>query len=412
MVNAADVVVVGAGLAGLSAAVRLHRAGLRVVVCEADDDVGGRVRTDHRDGFRLDRGFHVVLPAYPELRRLVDVDKLRPQAFTRGTVAMAPEGRRWLAGPWHGRSAVAGAADFARRHPGDSLRMASLTVRDALAPDRIARAENPRTTLAELRHRGLSQQTIDQVLRPFLAGVFLDPQLDTSARMFHLLWRIFLRGGGALPAEGIQALPRLIAADLPDGTVRTGTAVAEVTADGVVTAAGEHLPAKAVVVAADGNTAARLLPGVTAPEWHAVTTFYYRADRSPLNSPTLLVDGMDPLLMNTGVLSDVAPSYAPPGSALISASVPNRADTSLENQVRRRLSHVYGTDTDGWQLLGEYAIPHALPAFPAGTPLRRPVRIAPGRYVCGDHRDTPSQQGALVSGRRAADAAMHDFPTL
>lgn len=409
MAGESGVVVVGAGLAGLSAAARLHRAGIGTTVLEAGDDVGGRVRTDVVDGFLLDRGFQVLLPAYPALRRLVDVKALRPKAFTRGTIAVTGTGRRWLAGPWHGLPAVGGVAGFAAGHPGDAARMAALAARDLLAPDATVRADDGRTTAEELRRWGLSAATVGQVLRPFLAGVFLDPSLRTSARMFHLLWRSFLRGGGVLPADGMRALPRQLAGGLPPGTVRTGVEVDEITEDGVRTADGEHLPARAVVVATDGDTAARLLPGVEAPAWHAVTTFYYRAATPPLRSPTLLVDGLDELLLNTAVLSEVAPGYAPSGSALISASVPDRADPGLEPQVRRRLARIYGTGTDAWDLLATYALPRALPVFGPGAPLRRPVRIAPGRYVCGDHRDTPSVQGALVSGQRAAAALLADL---
>lgn len=398
-----DVVVVGGGLAGLSAARRLRRAGAEVTVLEAGDDVGGRVRTDVVGGFRLDRGFQVLLPAYPALRRLTDVPALRPRPFTRGTIAMTGSGRRWLAGPWHGLPAVRGAAAFAVSRPFDGARMAALAAKDVLAADRT---DTGRSTAEELRRWGLTRATVEEVLRPFLAGVFLDPALATSSRLFHLLWRSFLRGGGALPAEGMQALPRQLATGL---TVRTGVEVDAVTEDGVRTRDGEDIRARAVVVATDGDTAARLLPGVEAPGWHAVTTFYYRADTAPLRSPTLLVDGLDDLLLNTAVLSEVSPAYAPAGSALIAASVPDRADPGLEPRVRQRLARIYDTDTRGWDLLETYAIPNALPVFGPGAPLRRPVRLGPGRYVCGDHRDTPSVQGALVSGQRAAAAVLADL---
>ncbi|MGK3207320.1 FAD-dependent oxidoreductase [Amycolatopsis sp. MEPSY49] len=398
-----DVVVVGGGLAGLSAARRLRRAGAEVTVLEAGDDVGGRVRTDVVGGFRFDRGFQVLLPAYPALRRLTDVAALRPRPFTRGAIAMTGSGRRWLAGPWHGLPAVRGAAAFAVSRPADSARMAVLAAKDVLNADR---ADNGRSTAEELRRWGLTRATVEEVLRPFLAGVFLDPALATSSRMFHLIWRSFLRGGGALPAEGMQALPRQLATGL---TVRTGVEVDAVTEDGVRTRDGEDIRARAVVVATDGDVAARLLPEVAAPGWHAVTTFYYRADTSPLRSPTLLVDGLDELLLNTAVLSEVSPAYAPAGSALIAASVPDRADPDLEPRVRERLARIYDTDTRGWDLLETYAIPKALPVFGPGAPLRRAVRIGPGRYVCGDHRDTPSVQGALVSGQRAAAAVLADL---
>ena len=409
MVTPADVVVVGGGLAGLSAAVQLHRAGLATVVCEAGDDVGGRVRTDRRDGFLLDRGFQVVLPAYPELSRQVDIDALRLRPFLRGLLATTDAERRWLAAPWHGPQAAAGAAGFVLGHPRDSLALAALSLRDILAPgSAIGRANPGASTLTELRTR-VSEATITGVLRPFLAGVFLDPSLGTSARLFHLIWRCFLRGGAALPEGGMRMLPQLLASGLPAGTVRTGTQVTEVSDSGVRTSAGEHIQARAVIIATDGTAAATLAPGLAPPAWHPVTTFYYRLPSSPLGAPVLVIDGQGELLLNATVLSDVAPGYAPPGAALVAASVPGRADPGLEPEVRSRLARMYDTSTRDWDLLEVYAIPRALPVLPAGQSLARPVRLGPGRYVCGDHRDTPSIQGALVSGRRTAHAVLTDL---
>jgi phytoene dehydrogenase-like protein len=404
----ADVVIVGAGLAGLSAAVHLHRAGVAVTVCESAEDVGGRVRTDHRDGFLLDRGFQVLLPAYPELRRQADLSALKPRAFLRGVLAVTTAGRSWLAVPRHGHQAL-GAAGFLIGHPRDSAAMAALSLRDMLTPGPVIRAADPAaTTLQDLRRR-FSATVIAEVFRPFLAGVFLDPSLGTPARLFHLIWRCFLRGGGALPEGGMQMLPRQLAGELPVGTVRTGTQITEVTGSGVRTKAGEHVRATAVVIATDGASAATLAPTVAAPAWHQVTTFYYRLPASPLRAPVLAVDGEDELLLNAVVLSDVVPGYAPQGVALAAASVPGRADPALEPQVRGRLARMYQTSTRDWEFLDAYAIPRALPVLRPGQPLARPVRLGPGRYVCGDHRDTPSIQGALVSGRRAANAVLADL---
>jgi phytoene dehydrogenase-like protein len=405
----ADVVIVGAGLAGLSAARHLHRAGVPTTVCEAADDVGGRVRTDRLDGFLLDRGFQVLLPAYPELRRQADVAGLKPRAFWRGILAMTTAGRSWLAAPWHGPQALAGSAGFLLGHPRDSAAMVALSFRDALAPGPVLRAADPgATTLEDLQGR-FSAAVIADVFRPFLAGVFLDPSLSTPARLFHLIWRCFVRGGGVLPESGMQQLPRQLAAGLPPGTVRTGTPVTEVTSSGVRTEAGEHIQARAVVIATDGTSAAALAPGVAEPRWHPVTTFYYRLPASPLRAPVLAVDGRDDLLLNTVVLSDVVPGYAPAGAALAAASVPGHADPALGPQVRERLARMHGTSTRDWEFLEAYPIVRALPAMHAGQPFARPVRLAPGRYVCGDHRDTPSIQGALVSGRRAASAVLADL---
>lgn len=405
----ADVVIVGAGLAGLSAAVHLHRAGVATTVCEAAEDVGGRVRTDRRDGFLLDRGFQVLLPAYPELRRQADLSALKPHAFLRGVLAVTTAGRSWLAAPWHGQQALAGAAGFLLGHPRDSAALAAVSLRDMLAPGPVIRAADPAATTIEDLRRRFSAPVTAEVFRPFLAGVFLDPSLATPARLFHLIWRCFLRGGAALPEGGMQMLPRQLAGNLPAGTVRTGTQITEVTGSGVRTKAGEHLRATAVVIATDGTSAATLAPAVAAPAWHPVTTFYYRLPASPLRAPVLVVDGHDELLLNAVILSDVAPGYAPQGATLAAASVPGRADPALEPQVRGRLARMYQTSTRDWEFIDAYAIPRALPVLRAGQPLARPVRLGPGRYVCGDHRDTPSIQGALVSGRRAANAVLADL---
>jgi phytoene dehydrogenase-like protein len=402
----ADVVVVGAGLAGLAAARRLHAAGVRVLMCEAADEVGGRVRTDDVDGYRLDRGFQVFLPSYPEVRATVDVAALRLRSFTRGAIAVTRDRRFHLAPPWRGGDAVAGVARFAASHPKDALLLAAMSGQDLLRAD----TDTDVTTETELMRLGLSAHTLDEIMRPFLAGVFLDPSLATSGRLFHLIWRSFLRGGGALPAAGMRALPRQLAAGLPGDAVRTDTAVAAVSGTTVRLADGGTVTGRAVVVATEGDTAATLLPAVPAPGWHGVTTWYFSAPAAPIDQPTLVLDGTDPLLANTAVISNVAPEYAPDGHALVAVSVPDRvADTDLESGLRERLARLYECDTGDWTTLARYAIPHALPVFPPGRPLRSPVRVGERQYVCGDHRDTPSIQGALVSGRRAADAVLADL---
>jgi phytoene dehydrogenase-like protein len=406
----ADVVVVGAGLAGLAAARRLRARGLTPLVLEAGDDVGGRVRTDVVDGFQLDRGFQVLLPAYPELRRTVDLDALRLRPFTRGAIALTSAGRYHLAPPWHGPGAVLDTARFGLTHVKDTAVLAAMSARDLARPS----ADEGVAIAEDLAGRGLSARTVDEVLRPFLAGVFLDPPLATSARLFHLIWRCFLRGGGALPESGMRALPRQLAATLPEGAVRTHSPVAEVTGTTARLEGGEALRARAVVVATDGDQAARLLPGVPAPRWHSVTTWYFSTPSAPTDRPTLVTDGVDPLLTNTAVLSNVSPTYAPGGQALVSASVPERvagdaARDVAEDRIRARLARLYDRDTSAWTTVARYAIPRALPVLAPGDPLRREVRAGEGRYVCGDHRDTPSVQGALVSGRRAADAVVADL---
>nr|WP_261555207.1 NAD(P)/FAD-dependent oxidoreductase [Frankia tisae] len=452
----ADVAIVGAGLAGLSAATLLADQGLDVVVWEAADDVGGRVRTDEVDGFRLDRGFQVLLPSYPEIRRQIDLPALRPQPFFRGLVLRDGIRSVVLGDPVGAADALAGLVPGRALRAADLARLAALTARDRLAAPSTLVAGPERSTRDELRARGLSAHAIDGVLAPLLRGVFLEEDLATSARFFHLVWRSFASRAPVLPAEGMAALPRQLAARLRPGTVRLGCPADIVTRGGVRSRGGESLRARAVIVATDGTTAARLVPGIAEPAWHGVTTYYFRADEPPLRRGALVVEGAVDArrparpgrtgpVINTVVLSEVAPSYAPPGSALIAASVlgvpedmpavvtppgqfdmtdplratgplsltdPNEAavaSSGIERAVRAHLGSLYGTDTAGWTLLASYPVARALPTMTSPHVLRRPVRTPSGVYVCGDHRDTSSIQGALYSGRRAAEAVVADL---
>ncbi|MFI8106104.1 NAD(P)/FAD-dependent oxidoreductase [Streptomyces sp. NPDC086023] len=403
-----DAIVVGAGMAGLACAADLVGAGLRVVLLEGSDGPGGRVRTDRRDGFLLDRGFQVFNTAYPQVKRRFDLRALRLHPFTPGVVAHTPSGPVRLVDPSRrregARTLLPGRALSAR----DLAALSALTLRDAFLPARALKGRGDRSTREALRRAGLTPDLVDHVLRPFLSGVFLEDRLETSARYFHLVWRSMARGTLCLPAGGIGAAAAQLAAALPEGTLRLGTPVAAVTDTGVLLADGRDLAARTVVVATDARTAAALLPGLAVPAQRTATTFYYATDDAPLTEPVLLLDSTMTVL-NTCVLSAVVPGYAPPGTALVSASVLGTDTPERERTVRRRLGELYGSDPARWDLVATYPVTDALPAMPPPWPLTRTTRFAPARYVCGDHRATGSVQGALASGTRAATELLTDL---
>ncbi|MGW0798908.1 NAD(P)/FAD-dependent oxidoreductase [Streptomyces sp. NPDC002692] len=403
-----DVLVVGAGLAGLACAHDLVRAGLRVRVLEASDGVGGRMRTDRHEGFLLDRGFQVFNTSYPQVRRRLPLRELRLRPFTPGILVHTDDGVLRFGDPTRKPHRLGDLRPGRFAGGRDLLALGVLSARDLLAPVRSPATRDDRTTRTALAEAGFSEQFVESFFRPFLSGVFLEDELETSSRVFHLVWRSMLRGTLCLPSTGIGAVPDLLAAALPPGTVSLGAPVARLTDTGVASADGVELPARAVVVATGPVPAAALLPGLDVPEYRVVTTYYHAAERSPLAEPTLMTD-VRRRFLNTCVLSEVVPGYAPAGRALIATSVLGDDHGDREKETREALSEVYGTDAGAWRLLRATTVPDALPAMPPPHPLSRTTRFAPGRYVCGDHRATGSVQGALASGARAARAVARDL---
>ncbi|MCZ7415871.1 MULTISPECIES: NAD(P)/FAD-dependent oxidoreductase [unclassified Streptomyces] len=406
--GAVDTIVVGAGLAGLACALDLCRAGRRVTLLEASDAVGGRMRTDRRDGFLLDRGFQVVNTSYPQLQRRLNLRGLRLRPFTPGFVAHTSAGPVRLTDPTRRPSALGELVPGRALPARDLAAMTALTARDALAPVRLLKRGADRSTADALARAGVSARTVTEILRPFLSGVFLEDRLETSARFFHLVWRSMVRGTLCLPADGVGAVPTRLAQGLPDDVLRLEAPVAAVTAAGVLLEDGSELPAATVVVATDAAAAARLLPGLTVPDGRTVTTYYHAAERTPLAEPTLVVDGSGEVL-NTCVLTEAASTYAPPGTALISTSVLGEDRPGAAVAVLRRLAELYGTDTSGWRRVAVRTVRGALPAMRPPWPLSRTTRLSAARYVCGDHRATGSVQGALASGTRAAREVLADL---
>ena len=398
----------GAGLSGLACATALVREGHSVEVLEASDAVGGRVRTDLVDGMLLDRGFQVHNTGYPEAKRVLDHAEMDLQYFVRGALVRFGDRLHRVGDP---RSAPLWAPTSITAPIGSLKDKALLGVsagRAALgSPDRLLSA--PETTTREaLRQRGFSDTVVDRFLRPFLSGVLLEDDLETSSRFFDLIWRSFVLGRQCVPAAGMGAIPAQLADRLPAGTVRLGTPVAQVGPGFVVTEGGERLAARAVVVATDPPTAGRLLPGLDVPVMNGEVTHYHLAPEPPVRSAAIVLDAeRSGPVADSVVMTQAAPSYAPGRHLVASAVVTGDAS---EPTVRAHLARMYGVDTSGWEHVARYDIPEALPsqAPPMGR-FRKPVRLEPGLFVCGDHRDSASQQGALVSGRRAATAVLEEL---
>ena len=383
-----DAVIVGAGVAGLACARHLQRHGLDVAVVERSDAVGGRVRSDRHEGFVLDRGFQVLPVSYPEARAVLDYDRLDLRPFASGAIVRHGGRLRRVADP--------------RRMPLRGLRSLAgggVAVKDAAGLVSLLRSREERTVAAALRSAPLSDQARDGLLVPFLRGITLDPDLATSSAFLRFVLRAFSDGPAALPAQGMQAVPDQLAEGLD---VRTGTSVRAVGPGSVTLGDGTTLDARAVVVATAG------LVDDAAHGWRDVSCAYFAASASPVPGPWLVLNGDgDGPVNNLCAPSEVTPSYAPPGQALVSATVLGGGPVDLE-AVTAQLRTWFGRQVHRWTHLRTVVVPHALPGLPVGADLTAAPRLALGLYACGDHREHPSLNGALRSGRRAAQAVLDD----
>jgi phytoene dehydrogenase-like protein len=414
----ADVIVVGAGLAGLRCAIRLTELGHEVVVLEAADTVGGRVRTDLVDGFRCDRGFQVLNPAYPAVRRWVDLDALAMRPFGAGVMVRRDDGLVIVADPVREPGLFHQTLRSGYLRPGELAAFSRWAGRVMVDPRGVMR--QPDMTLAEsLDAAGAVGPLRREIFEPFLAGVLVDSHGRSSANFTKLLVRMFALGRPGLPEAGMGALPAQLAAQLPP--VLLGRSVDAVTADGrggvSVAAGGSTLRARAVVVATDPHSAARLTP-LPEPATNGLVTWWFEAPEAPSTLPLIAVDGRrsGPVapgpVWNTAVITAAAPSYAPPGRHLVEATcLLDRPDgDASEAEVLRHLSEIFGCATARWRTVIRHCIPLALPAMPPPLRTRAPVSLGDGVFVCGDHRDTASIQGALVSGNRTAEAVHPTLP--
>jgi len=403
-----EVIIVGGGLAGLACAVTLQEGGLKPLVLEADDDFGGRVRTDFQDQFLLDRGFQVYLDAYPEAGKLLDLKLLDLRPFEPGALVFDGKCLRRVLDPFRRPSHAIESALQPIGTLMDKLRVGLLKLRaSGWTLEKIAR--HPEVSTQQwLREFGFSEAMIDTFFRSFYGGIFLERDLRTSSRMFEFTFQMFSQGNATLPANGMQEIPRQLVSRLAPECLRTRSRVTAISKNTVTLDGVETLASGRIVLATDSTAIQRLLPTALAknPEWRAVTNLYYSATRSPIQEKLIALNGVrGGLVNNVCVLSEIAPNYAPPGTALISVTALGNHDASdLAQRVKQELGAWFGPQVQSWQHLRTDRISQALPeqAPGSGSFASPGFRCVDGFFVCGDHLSHPSIEGAITSGVRAA----------
>ena len=367
------VIVIGAGLAGLSAAITLQDAGVEVEVHESSDRIGGRVATDVIDGFRCDRGFQLINVRYPEIRRLGIIDELDFIA-AKPTIDVAVGDQRYALGD-------------PRSHPFSAFTAATGKFSEKVGfLAYLAQRSRAGTSVEdEMQPLGL---LYSRVLKPFLMGVFLTAPSHVDAISGKEIVRSFITGKPGLPSQGAGTLATVLGARVRNIEVNSRI-------DSI-----SQFTGRKVIVATDLTTAAQLLDIPSVPQLASSTTWYHEVPNEMTQSQRLLIDGQarGPVV-NSIAISKMVPTYAPDGRTLLSSTT---VEVASESEVRRHLALMWGTSTSNWSLIAKYEIPKSLPIFGVGSPGAQSARFSENVFIAGDYRSAPSQNGAMLSGRLAA----------
>lgn len=420
------IVIIGAGLAGLTCAKVLAEAGQKVLVLEASDRVGGRVRTDyHEDGYRLDRGFQVLFTAYAAAQRHLDYDRLKLRTFDPGAI-LVKDGKRYeIADPLREPSHVVAGLLNPLISTTDKLRVLRL-VRETtrLSTSEIFAGEgqpegHDETSEAYLRRLGFADDGfIDNFARPFYGGIFLDRGLQTSARMFQFTFKMLATGKTIIPAEGMQRMPDQLAHTLRENTIRYNARVGDIQVidgkvQGVRLTNGELIEAEQVVVATESPVAEKFVKKALPTQSVSTTCLYFAGDERLYSERKILLNADPNAYVNNAVLlSNIAPTYAPPRKHLLSATILGIPEEDDETVARKAIGEMArwfpDSDLSGWKLLAVYRIPFAQFAQPAGVFDALPDNRTDveGLYIAGEYTKSSSIQGAMHSGEYAAKEVM------
>jgi phytoene dehydrogenase-like protein len=410
--NNTDVIIIGAGLAGLTAAKVLKAAGKTIKILEASDAVGGRVRTDSVNGFLLDRGFQVLLTAYPETKRFLDYKALDLRPFSPGAIILNEKGRSEIVDPLREPSALMHTLMSPAGSLPDKVRMLGLKVKlSGKSLDTIFN-ENETTTLAYLRRAGFSERMISQFFKPFMSGIFLENELRTSSRMFEFVFKMFSEDDTAVPAKGMGMIPLQLAKDLSSAELILNESVINLEGNTVKTSSGKTYQATRIILATDQISLPAPFSQQDIKPYQSVTNMYFTASKPPVTKPIIVLNAASSKLVNNmAVMSQVSKHYGSDGQALISLSLigdhTKAVAAELQSKVIQEMQFWY-PEAANWKHLKTYQVKYALPNDEQvrDVPEKGTLCLNEIYFICGDHLLNGSIHAAMKSGRLAAEAVL------
>ena len=401
-----EFLVVGAGLAGLTAAKVLSQSGREVLLLEKSDGVGGRVRTDQYKDFLLDRGFQVLLTAYPELPKHLNLSLLRLHSFESGATIFSDGHFSKVGDPFRNVSSIMSTAFTKTIGMQDKIKL--LKLRNSLIGRKkiYFQQKDDKRILETFEELGFTSKAINSFFKPLVGGIQLDPSLSGSTRLCFLVLKMLFIGDAAIPSRGMGAISEQLSKQINESSIRLTSSVDKVEGKKVILESGESFLPSNLIIATEGPATAKLL-GQESPLSRSVSCIYFSAPQAPSSSKAILLNGeKNGPALNVAIMSNISPSYSKNGKALIAVAIPNTIKTDSMENILIQMRKWFGDSVDSWEHIKTYSIEHGQPDLRPGDPFRKSIKNSEGVYICGDHRDTPSIHGALVSGRRAAEICL------
>jgi len=406
-----SVIIVGGGLSGLTAARKLQELNIDFTLLEASDRIGGRIKTDVIDGFRLDYGFQVLLTAYPEAKRWLDYKKLNLRSFDPGAMLLYPDGSKDLLGdPLREISSLIPTIFSKAGNLQDKFKTWNLKNRlTNMSIDEIFTQKEISTIDALSHEYGFSNEMIQNFFQPFFAGIFLEKDLQTSRRMFDFVFKMFSEADTAVPNVGMEEIPKQLAKPLPEKSIITGACVEKIDGQDVYLKDGSKFSAPHIIVATE---ATGLIHDIaeTKTEHQSTTHLHFVSKEDPIKKPLIALNTSPKRLCNNICnISKVAPGYSPDARNLISISITGQStlhSKRIIDSVRQELTPWFGSSTQDWEHLHTREIQYALPNQQSVSNHLTPdqYEIRKGLYACGDFQLNGSINASMKTGRLVAEA--------